>query len=58
MPPPRPAIVPRLLKGNTGPGGKLDTDRMSMALLRYHNTLLRDIIKSHLQLATGRNLVM
>ncbi len=46
----------RILMGNTGPGGSLNTDKVSMALLQYHNTPLRDINKSPAQLATGRQL--
>ena len=46
----------RILMDNTGPGGSLNTDNVSMALLQYHNTPLRDINKSPAQLATGRQL--
>ena len=46
----------RLLRDNTGPGGTLDTDKMSMALLQYLNTPLRDINRSPAQLAAGRQL--
>ena len=46
----------RLLRDNTGPGGTLDTDEMSMALLQYLNTPLRDINRSPAQLAAGRQL--
>ena len=41
---------------NTGQGGSLNTDKVSVALLQYHNTPLRDINKSPAQLATGRQL--
>ena len=46
----------RILMDNTGPGGSLNTDKVSMALLQYLNTPLRDINKSPAQLATGRQL--
>ena len=46
----------RVLMDNTGPGGSLDTDQVSVALLQYHNTPLRGINKSPAQLATGRQL--
>ena len=35
----------RLLKMNTGPGGSLDTDKVTAALLQYLNTPLRGIDK-------------
>ena len=41
---------------NTGPGGSLNTDKVSVALLQYYNTPLRDINLSPAQLATGRQL--
>ena len=44
----------RLLRMNTGAGGSLDTDMIATALLQYLNTPLRDINKSHAQLAMGR----
>ena len=46
----------RILMDNTGPGGSLETDKVSVALLQYHNTPLRDINKSPAQLAAGRQL--
>ena len=46
----------RLLRDNTGPGGTLNTDKFSVALLQYLNTPLRGINKSPAQLATGRQL--
>ena len=46
----------RLLMTNTGPGGSLNTDRVSSALLQYLNTPLRGINKSPAQLAAGRQL--
>ena len=46
----------RLLMMNTGPGGSLNTDRVSAALLQYLNTPLRGINKSPAQLAAGRQL--
>ena len=45
-----------ILMDNTGPGGSLNIDKVSMILLQYHNTPLRDINKSPAQLATGRQL--
>ena len=41
---------------NTGPGGSLNTDKVSVALLQYYNTPLRGINQSPAQLATGRQL--
>ena len=46
----------RIIRDNTGPGGTLDCDRMSLALLQYLNTPLRNINRSPAQLATGRQL--
>ena len=46
----------RILMDNTGPGGSLDTDKVAVALLQYHNTPLRDINRSPAQLAAGRQL--
>ena len=46
----------RILMDNTGPGGSLNTDKVSVALLQYYNTPLRDINLSPAQLATGRQL--
>ena len=46
----------RILMDNTGPGGTLNTDKVSVALLQYHNTPLREINRSPAQLATGRQL--
>ncbi|XP_076042081.1 uncharacterized protein LOC143025983 [Oratosquilla oratoria] len=46
----------RLLRDNTGPGGSLDADKVSVALLQYHNTPLRGVNKSPAQLAMGRQL--
>ena len=46
----------RLLMTNTGPGGSLNTDRVSAALLQYLNTPLRGINKSPAQLAACRQL--
>lgn len=46
----------RLLRDNTGPGGGLDVDRASVALLQYLNTPLRGVDKSPAQLAMGRQL--
>ena len=41
---------------NTGPGGSLDTDKVTAALLQYLNTPLRGVDKSPAQLAAGRQL--
>ena len=46
----------RILMDNTGPGGSLNTDKVSVALLQCYNTPLRDIDLSPAQLATGRQL--
>ncbi|KAK3881297.1 hypothetical protein Pcinc_014248 [Petrolisthes cinctipes] len=46
----------RVLRGNIGADGNLDTDKATLALIQYHNTPLRDINKSPAQLATGRQL--
>lgn len=43
----------RLLRGNAAPGGGLDCDRASIALLQYLNTPLRGVDKSPAQLAMG-----
>ena len=44
----------RLLMLNTGPGGSLDTDEVTVALLQYLNTSLRGVDRSPVQLAPGR----
>ncbi|KAK4327848.1 hypothetical protein Pmani_001697 [Petrolisthes manimaculis] len=46
----------RVLRGNIGADGNLDTDKATLALMQYHNKPLRDINKSPAQLATGRQL--
>ncbi len=46
----------RMLRLNIGPTGSLDTDKLSAALLQYHNTPLRGADSSPAQLATGRHL--
>ena len=46
----------RLLRENTGPGGTLNSDKFSVALLQYLNTPLRGINRSPAQLAAGRQL--
>ena len=46
----------RMLRGNIGASGSLNSDKVSLALLQYLNTPLRDIDKSPAQLATGRQL--
>ena len=45
-----------ILRGNTSPGGGIDTDKVVLALLQYHNTPLRDGDKSPAQLLMGRQL--
>ncbi|KAK4313454.1 hypothetical protein Pmani_015211 [Petrolisthes manimaculis] len=42
----------RVLRGNIGADGNLDTDKATLALMQYHNMPLRDINKSPAQLAT------
>ena len=46
----------RLLMGNTGPKGTINTDKIAKALLQHRNTPLRGINKSPAQLALGRDL--
>ena len=46
----------RILMDNTGPRGSLNTDKVAVALLQYHNTPLKGVNKSPAQLATGRQL--
>ncbi|XP_063878128.1 uncharacterized protein LOC135110103 [Scylla paramamosain] len=46
----------RILRGNIGADGSLDNDKISLALLQYLNTPLRDINRSPAQLAMGRQL--
>ena len=46
----------RLLRGNTGRKGAIDTDKVAQALLQYRNTPLRGINKSPAELALGRSL--
>ena len=46
----------RILMDNTGPKGSLNTDKVAVALLQYHNTPLKEVNKSPAQLATGRQL--
>lgn len=46
----------RILRGNTGAGGSLRTDKVSQALLQYLNTPLHGSDRSPAQLATGRQL--
>ena len=43
--------------GHTGPKGSLNTDKVAVALLQYHNTPLKGVNKSPAQLATGRQLL-
>ena len=46
----------RLLRTNTGAGGRLDTNKASITLLQYLNTPLRGVNKSPAQLAMGMQL--
>ena len=46
----------RMLRSNVGASGSLNKDKVSLALLQYLNTPLRDIDKSLVQPATGRQL--
>lgn len=46
----------RLLSGNTGPGGSLDSDVAAKAVLQYLNTPLQDSGASPAQLLMGRQL--
>ena len=46
----------RLLMGNTGSKGSINTDSIAQALLQYRNTPLRGIEKSPAELALGRQL--
>ena len=46
----------RLIRGNTGPQGTLNTNEMTKALLQYRNTPLQNCNKSPAQLLMGRNL--
>ena len=46
----------RLLRGNVGANGSLNSDTVSLALLQYLNTPLRGIEKSPAQLVLGRQL--
>ena len=45
-----------ILRGNTSPGGGIDTDKVVLALLQYHNTPLRDGDRSPAHLLMGRQL--
>ncbi|XP_076054512.1 uncharacterized protein LOC143033212 [Oratosquilla oratoria] len=46
----------RILRDNTGTSGSLDNDKVSLALLQYLNTPLREGNASPAQLTTGRQL--
>ena len=46
----------RVLRGNTGRNGSINTDNVAKALLQYRNTPLREINKSPAELALGRQL--
>ena len=45
-----------IMRDNTGPGGSLAMERVTSALLQYHNTPLREGDKSPAQLLLGRQL--
>ena len=46
----------RLLEGNLGPRGSINTDKTAQALMQYRNTPLRDVDESPAQLALGRSI--
>ena len=46
----------RLIMGNTGKGGNIDTDEIALALMQYRNTPLKGTDKSPAQLLLGRQL--
>ena len=46
----------RLLRGNTGSKGTINTDNVAKALLQHRDTPVRDVNKSPAQLALGRDL--
>ncbi len=46
----------RLIRGNTGPRGHIDTDKIAMALLQHRNTPLRGMEEAPSELALGRQL--
>ena len=46
----------RLLEGNLGPRGSINTDKIAQALMQYRNTPLRDVNESPAQLALGRSI--
>ena len=48
--------IKRLINGNTGNRGSINTDQIAQALLQHCNTPLRDINLSPAQLALGREL--
>ena len=48
--------IKRLINGNTGNRGSINTDQIAQALLQHRNTPLRDINLSPAQLALGREL--
>ena len=48
----------RLIRGNTGIQGKLNTDNLAKALLQYRNTPLKGYSKSPAQLLLGRKLTL
>ena len=47
----------RLIRGNNGIQGKLNTDNLTKALLQYRNTPLKGCSKSPAQLLLGRKLI-
>lgn len=47
-------VAKRMIEGNAGPNGRLNTDRFMAALLQHRNTPLKDIGLSPAQLLYGR----
>ena len=46
----------RLIRGNTGPRGTINTDKIAAALLQHRNTPIRGMDQSPAELALGRSL--
>ena len=49
-----PTTAKRLIRDNTGSGGKLDCDEISRALLQYLNTPLRGVTESPAKIVFGK----